>query len=371
MEKWSEIKLQINIFLNDMADKLAFMTDYDFLNLGWGPLDLTALYGGAVFLLLLLIIILLLVRRRKKKKATKAELAAEATENTIKYSDEVFEKWQADMPESKELLEYWEVMSDDDKHTVGNLSREKGWCFAYMKQMGFKESSYQAVLTLWQYQGIQTDDLLKQMLRELADLRIQQSMAAVSLIKEINDERIVPLLLLALLKKDKYPPARVADALSAFGAVSGRALTALYRKVESDEYKVLIMDALGQLHEDCPMSVIKDAMYNPNEAMRRKAAEVVGIAAPENALEILRPLLGDSEGKVRAAAAAALGNIGGEESYTVLKHLMEADPDWQVKSTCQGFISSWEAAVMDKVAFDEVDEWMAEQQADAVEEKQA
>ena len=40
--------------------------------------------------------------------------------------------------------------------------------------------------------------------------------------------------------------------------------------------------------------------------------------------------------------------------------MQEKDPDWQVKSTCQAFISRWENAIQDRVAFDEVDRWLAE-----------
>lgn len=400
-----DIKLQINMFLNDMADKLEFMTDYDFLNLGWGPLDLTALYFGTVLLLLLVIIVLLIHRLRKQKKshgeipgetALKAEQTAEKAKQaekaektgeqmpkpTVKptvvqnevaakskknrkkqeYSDKFFVKWESDIPKSEELITCWATMNESQKQSVGRLSRENNWCMAYLKQVGTNDNSYKAIILLWEYQDGNKENLLKQMLRELADLRIEQSLAAVKLIKEINDERIVPLLLLALLQRDKYPPARVAEALSVFGAVAGRSLTALYRKVEGEDYKMLIMDALGQLGADCPMSVINEAIKSPSEAMRKKAAEVVGIAGPKNALMVLHPLLADSEGRVRAAAAAALGNIGGEEAYRLLRQLMQADPDWQVKSTCQSFIGSWEAAIMDKVTFDEVDEWIAEQQ---------
>ncbi|MGI5825228.1 MAG: HEAT repeat domain-containing protein, partial [Bacillota bacterium] len=139
-------------------------------------------------------------------------------------------------------------------------------------------------------------------------------------------------------------------------------------KVEAEQYKLIILDAMSQLYKLCPLSVVKEAMQSPSEALRKKAAEVIGIVQPENAVNLIRPLIGDSLGRVRAAAAAALGSIGGEEVYLVLKEMQEKDPDWQVKSTCQNFISSWENAIQDRVAFDEVDRWLAENTENDTEE---
>ena len=304
-------------------------------------------------------------KEKKEKKSRRSK--------RYKFNGKTLQQWTEKMPDSSALLKYWEQMEEADRETVGELSRDKDWCFEYMKECGAKEDSYAAVLTLWEYQGEKADDLLKQMMRELADLHIEQSLAAVRLIVETHDERIVPLLLLALLKMDKYPPARVAEALAAFGAVSARALTALYHKVESEQYKLVIMDALTQMESGCPMSVVRDAINCDTENMRKKAAEVIGAARPDNAVELLRPLLSDSVGNVRAAAAASLGSVGGEEAYAILRQLIEKDPDWQVKSTCQNFITSWENAIQDKVVFDEVDEWLAENAAeyDQDQERQA
>lgn len=437
--------------MSNLTDLLSFLTEYDFLNLGMGGVELAALYLGVVVVLLAVIIFLIVKFCRGKKSKTEDEewefdspdnynkaeaVAAEEpveptvpplkkeaepameqtlvikksdvhvqavsepvkpiaevvhTEKTMaaepaedkkekksrrgkryKYNSKTRQQWAEKMPVASALLKYWENMDDDDRQAVGELSRDNDWCFEYMKQCGANEDAYTAVLTLWEYQGDKVDDLLKQMMRELADLHIEQSLAAVRMIVEIHDERIVPLLLLALLKMDKYPPARVADALAAFGAVSVRALTALYHKVEAEQYKLIIMDALTQMDCGCPMSVLRDAMGCITESLRKKAAEVIGTDRPDDAVELLRTLLSDPVGNVRAAAAASLGSVGGEEAYAILRQLIDKDPDWQVKSTCQNFITSWEQAICDKVAFDEVDQWLDEYTAGVVsDEKQA
>lgn len=438
--------------MSNLTDLLSFLTEYDFLNLGMGGVELAALYLGVVVVLLAVIIFLIVkfCRGKKSKKVEdpwdfenpdnynkaedavpeepaeptvpplqktpdleieqtlvikKSDMRAQAEEESAKpaaadvhmenqpqaepaddkkekksrrgkrykFNSKTRQQWSAKMPESSVLLKYWENMDEDDRDVVGELSRNNDWCFEYMKQCGANEDSYTAVLTLWQYQGEKVDDLLKQMMRELADLHIEQSLAAVRMIVEIHDERIVPLLLLALLKMDKYPPARVAEALAAFGAVSARALTALYHKVEADQYKLIIMDALTQMDCGCPVSVVRDAMGCAEDNLRQKAAEVIGVDRPDDAVELLRPLLADPVGNVRAAAAASLGSLGGEEAYAILRQLIEKDPDWKVKSTCQNFITSWEKAICDKVAFDEVDEWLDEYAAGDLtdDEKQA
>lgn len=333
--------------MSEIAEMLSFMTNYDFLNLGWGPLELTALYiGVAVVLIVAIIIIAVKIHKSKTKED--------------KFNKKLLEQWREKRPDSKVLLKYWDEIEESDKEVIGELSRNNSWCKEYLSESGSKEESSEAFLKLWEYQGQNQEDLLKQLMKELADIHIEQSMAACRLIAEIKDERSVPLLLLALLKMDKYPPARVAEALSAFGVVAARALAALYRKVEAKEYKLVILDAVSQLNKLCPIGIVKEAINSPDEDLRKKGAEVVGIISPVNGIELIRPLMKDPSGRIRSAAAAALSNIGGEEVYVILKEMMEKDPDWQVKSTCQTFVSAWENAIHDRVAFDEVDQWLEE-----------
>ena len=385
-----------------------FLKNYDFLNLGWQPELLAALYGAVILLVLLVVVLIVAKCIKSGRKTAAAEEAEEIgginigeinkealsqdvfgseiskTESKIenkteskkekkdrirqekrekkqpKFNGRLLASWQEKMPAASALWKYWQLMSDEEKETVGNLSRENNWAEAYLAKCGSDEAAFAMFLELWRYQGEKSDNLLKMLMRELANLHIEQSMAACRLIAEIKDERIVPLLLFALLKPEKYPPARVAEALAAFGVVAARALAALYRRVEAADCKLLILDAMGQLQKLCPLSVLKEAVNCDNDEIRKKAAEIIGIVRPENALELLRPMVVDGDGKIRSAAAAALGQIGGEKCYVILKDIQEKDPDWQVKSTCQAFISRWENAIQDRVAFDEVDRWLAE-----------
>ncbi|MGI5825062.1 MAG: hypothetical protein ACOX7J_05765, partial [Bacillota bacterium] len=245
--------------MTGLAEALSFMTDYDFFSLGWGPLELTALYGGAVLAVIAVLVFIIVKCRKPKDKKEE------------KFNKKMLEGWREKMPDSRVLLKYWQELEEADRETVGELSCDHSWCDTYLSECGAKEESYEMFLKLWEYQGEKREELLKQMMRELADIHIEQSMAACRLIVETKDERIVPLLLLALLKADKYPPARVAEALSAFGIVAARALAALYRKVEAEQYKLIILDAMSQLYKLCPLSVVKEAMQSPSEALRKKA----------------------------------------------------------------------------------------------------
>ncbi len=333
-----------------MADRLSFITDYDFLNLGWSAEALAALYGGVLLALIVLVIALVLWRRHKKKAAS-----AEKQENHLP------ERWREIRPDSEELRKVWQEATEAEREEIGRLSREARWCLDYLKECGKKDASYEMLLQLWSYQETEKEPLLKQMVQELADSHLEQSMAASRLIMEIQDERIVPHLLLALLQTEEYPPARVAEALSVFGALAGRSLVALYHKVEEEPRRLVILDAMGQLGKQCPWAVLEEGSRSSSTEIRKKIADLVGLLLPDNTISFLQPLIADPEGRVRAAAAAALGKLGGQEVYAILRELRQRDPDWQVKSTCQTFLTAWENNIRSQVAVDEVDLWLAGQ----------
>lgn len=346
-----------------MAERLSFITDYDFLNLGWSAEALIALYGGVLLALIVLLIALILWRRHKNKAVSAG-----------KQEESLLERWRESKPNSEELRKFWQSATEDEREEVGRLSREAHWCLDYLKECGKKEASYGMLLRLWPYQEAEKEPLLKQMVQELADPHPEQGMAASRLIMEIQDERIVPHLLLALLQTEEYPPARVAEALSVFGALAARSLAALYHKVEEEPRRLVILDAMGQLGEQCPWAVLEEGSRSSSMEIRKKVADLVGLLLPDNTISFLRPLIADPEGRVRAAAAAALGKLGGQEVYAILQELRQRDSDWQVKSTCQTFLTAWENDIRNRVAADEVDLWLAEQAAETAvteEEKKA
>ncbi len=315
---------------------------------GLQPFAWICIYA-ALFLAIVVVIIALAVHSRGKGK----------------YRPALLKKWQTQMPDSGQLLAFWPALSEEDKTAICSLCQQANWCEAYLKECGKKESAYNLLLALWPYLDKQQDALLKVMIEELASPYPEQSLAVSGLLKEIRDERVVPLLLVALLQSDRFLPARVSDALSAFGSVSGRALEALYHKVAptDTEKKGLILDALGQLRQACPLEVLKQAMREPDWTLRKKAAEVIALVRPDQVVAFIHPLLHDDEGKVRAAAAAALSDIGGEEVVITLQKMAEADADWQVKTTCQAFLSRWSDYIQSSVAVDEADLWLKDRRA--------
>ena len=119
------------------------------------------------------------------------------------------------------------------------------------------------------------------------------------------------------------------------------------------QQKCLVLDALGELGALCPNRILEGAMAEADMEIRKKVAEVISRVRPGNVVAFIEPLFQAEEGKVRAAAAAALGDIGGEEVYVCLREQAAKDEDRQVKSTCQVFITRWEADIMENVELEE------------------
>ena len=99
-------------------------------------------------------------------------------------------------------------------------------------------------------------------------------------------------------------------------------------------------------------------MQDAQPEIRQKAAEIVSLTRPDDAVAFLQPLLQDPVGKVRAAAAATLSAIGGEAVVATLRTMAAEDQDWQVKMTCQAFLTRWEESIQENLAKDEAALWL-------------
>ncbi len=73
-------------------------------------------------------------------------------------------------------------------------------------------------------------------------------------------------------------------------------------------------------------STIRDALANPNPAVRRQAALAAGRIGDAAAVDLLAPVLGDTTPAVRAAAAFALGLLKDPRALPALLQLVRATP---------------------------------------------
>ena len=271
------------------------------------------------------------------------------------------------MPLPELLLQVWQASNAEEKAKIGELAANMGWADTYLDYLDGEHgaAAQEAILALWEKLQISQADILKKLVEATANPKPGKALAAVALLQKLADERTIPLLLVALLQREKYLPARICEALLPFGEASGRALAALFDKVHGED-ALVVLDSLGQMGKYCPLHVLVQAMHAPDTEVRKRAAANTALVRPENPVRFMEPLLQDDEPKVRAAACAALAEIGAdtaqEEIIPELKRIYETDQDWQVKSTCQAFLSGWEDGIMADIAIDEAELWLKEEE---------
>ena len=93
-------------------------------------------------------------------------------------------------------------------------------------------------------------------------------------------------------------------------------------------------------HDDAPRrleGLVRDATVP--DALRAAAMEALGRRAGLAAVPPLRPLLGDPREEVRAAAAQALGHLGGPEAREALERQLAQERSSRVRESLQQALS--------------------------------
>ena len=329
----------------DFLTKVGIGTQFDQSTIIW--------FALALLLILALVVLFVVSHIRRKYK------------NPSRYSPALLQRWVKKMPAPEVMLKVWNAANDAEKTKIGELAANEGWAYKYIENLGKDNGPIDAIYALWDKLQLTQDDILKELVETTANPNPAKSMAAVDLLKRICDERSIPLLLVALLQRDKYLPARICEALLPFGEASGRALAALFDKVNGED-ALIVMDSLGQMGKYCPLNVLVQAMHSDDIMIRQRVASNIPLVKPDNVISFMDPLLNDKEPKVRAAAAAALAEIGNngehQEVIPVLKNIFQTDQDWQVKTTCQTFLSRWEEEIMAEIAIDEAHLWLKDEE---------
>jgi HEAT repeat protein len=91
------------------------------------------------------------------------------------------------------------------------------------------------------------------------------------------------------------------------------------------------ISALGEIGDRSAAPTLVEALRSTAPEVRFQAAISLPRVAPEAAVEPLQAALSDDDAEVRAAAAAALGDLGHEGSRDRLAGISKTDPDEQVR----------------------------------------
>ena len=102
------------------------------------------------------------------------------------------------------------------------------------------------------------------------------------------------------------------------------------------------------------MSVILEDLKNPNSEIRELALDKIGTLKPSNSLEIILPLLSDSEPGVRSTAACNLGEIQDSCAIPYLINLVKNDNDEEVRADALSALGEYQSSEILNCLIDEV-----------------
>jgi HEAT repeat protein len=133
--------------------------------------------------------------------------------------------------------------------------------------------------------------------------------AAVQALGEIEDRRVVRLLLKALQSEDPGVCTAAVDALARVGGLEvGAPIIGMLRH-KNGHVRLAAVEALGSLGVPGAAESLRALLSDPMWDVRRAAAETLGRLKDERALEVLTHALADKDADVREATAMALGGM--------------------------------------------------------------
>lgn len=178
----------------------------------------------------------------------------------------------------------------------------------------------------------------------LGDKDEEVRLAAAAALVRLRDPSVAPLLAQALGRPGKLLPARVAEVLVSLGS---EAVQPLLEEIDNsgEDGLCLICQMLGQLGDNRALPELRGLLESSaSSRVRACAAEALGsLSTDEDKNETVHSLtaaLRDEAWEVRARAAEALGQIGGQESVSALADAAANDDDWNVRTIAEAALNS-------------------------------
>ena len=263
--------------------------------------------------LLLLIITIVLVKKRKKKEEEPTPYFFQDLEDELKKAEGL-------TPELKEKCRSFGVgylsgfvalfpfLKDDTARDLTILAVQEKWSVLYIDNIRHnKELSLGLLAKAWSL--FPDKDILPELVDLLADKDESVRMSAVDIIIAINDKSVLPYLIAALLQPEKYLPARVAEALVNFGALSAKLLADMLPSLSTNKDKICVLETLAQFTQDYPVTNLIACLKDEDETVRQKAAITLGDSIKPQAAEYLLSATYDDKWQVRSAAIKSLGQL--------------------------------------------------------------
>lgn len=287
---------------------------------------------GGGFLLLLLIFLLALGHKRRKAKA-------QGEGGQMLGHLQAASAWQQNLEEElrlhgygslRELAVLFPALAPEIQGQVQRIVQEELWLSRALHGAG-QSFSPEEWAGLWQVFG--DTRLFPQLIEFLAAKDEEMRLWGVQIIASIGDQRIIPYLIGALLQPQIYLPARVGEALAAYGPESARLLARMLPGLKPQD-KLLALPVLGQFGPVYPHEGLSAALEDEDGEIRAAAAAALGDSRQLKAAPHLLAVSADAHWEVRSAAAKALGQLREARAVPRLKELLR-DEDFRVRANAE------------------------------------
>ncbi|QPJ64347.1 MAG: HEAT repeat domain-containing protein [Candidatus Nitrohelix vancouverensis] len=241
------------------------------------------------------------------------------------------------------LFYYLENIRGGDAKKIRNIFREQGLLDRELEQLRDSSDYFRRALAAYRLGQIRADEAKKDLAEALSDENDLVSYAASTALMKMGDSKSVGKILAILLAKENLSGEMFAEILLGYGkgvvaeiseslAIYNelpRSRTKIldflghYRRVEvapfltqlletsnSDEERIHVIKALGNLVEIGSFPALVRCLKNHNPTIRSQAAKALGNFKDETAFEALAGLLGDQDWWCRFHAATAIFKTG-------------------------------------------------------------
>ena len=318
----------------------------------------------AVLLIFLIVIAFLLVLLLRRKKSDPGEASAaptvfvplETPDDSIEgamlspedqittaqdHLDAVSrEKLIQDSPDSLPLIvRVYEDCAPAVQHELAGLVKSEKMLEAYAARL--KDGAPLGVLAdAWRL--FPDEDALRGFVDMLADPDEETQRSAVRLLSALKEPKMLPMLVLALVKPEQYLPARVAEVFLSMPKESVYLLSYMLPELD-DKHKRSVLDIIGQAGVSFDPENVMACLDHHDLRIRAAAMLALGSGHITEALPRLLAAANDKSWQVRAVAAKALGLLGDSRAVPVLDALSHDGEGWVAEAARQaldGFYNS-------------------------------
>ena len=250
------------------------------------------------------------------------------------------EKLIQDSPDSLPLIvRVYDRCSPAVRQELAGLVRSEKMLEGYAARL--KDGASQGVLVeAWRL--FPDEDALRGFVDMLADPDEETQRAAVRLLSALKEPKMLPMLVLALVKPERYLLARVAEVFLSMPEESVYLLTYMLPELE-DKHKQSVLEIIGQAGVSFEPENVLACLDHKDLRIRATSMLALGSCHITEALPRLLAAANDKSWQVRAVAAKALGLLGDSRAIPVLDALSHDREGWVAEAARQaleGFYNS-------------------------------